>query len=313
MVKKIFTLSITIFLISFSCLLAQENQPDTKSILNQTTENSSAEKKTEPSFEIPEWLRRTNVAIEAGTDMKPKYFMETIQPLFGTQEKETVLFNQARISAKSNRTIYNLGFGARRIFKESYLLGINTFYDYQDLHQHHRAGVGFEATTDRGLEGRINTYFGVSTKRLVQEDAGGQRFEKVADGLDWEIGGPVPYLSFLKLYGGGNWYSFERFRNKYGWQMRMEYNPIKYSRLTFLMLDDNKKKEISYRFEGAMTLAFTSFHPKDILKDIKASKEIFPKIDLRDKVLDRVVRDFDITVITSTKTSSGLVVEGGKA
>lgn len=322
--RNLLLLSVSIlYLCVCSTLLADEGQPivassqqTTKSkidtVLESNTEKTLPSTEAGPSYEIPEWLRRTNVAIKAGTDMKPKYFMETIQPLFGTQEKETVLFNQTRISAKNNRTIYNLGFGARRIFKESYLLGINTFYDYQNLHQHHRAGVGFEATTDRGLEGRINTYFGVSTKRLVQEDAGGQHFEKVANGFDWEFGGPLPYLSFLKLYGGGNWYSFERFRNKYGWQMRMEYNPIKYSRLTFIMLDDNKRGDISYRFEGAMTLAFTSFHPKDILKDIKASKEIFPKIDLRDKVLDRVVRDFDITVITSTKTSSGLVVEGGK-
>lgn len=312
MIKKIAVLAVGISLFSFSCLLAQENQSDTKSILNQATKKITPEKETEDSFEVPEWVRRTNFAIEAGTDIKPKYFMETIQPLFGTQEKETVLFNQTRISSRSGRTIYNSGFGLRRIFKESYLLGVNTFYDYQDLHQHHRAGLGLEAITDRGLEGRLNTYFGVSTKRLVREDAGGQHFEKVANGLDWEIGGPLPYLSFLKLYGGGYWYSFERFHNKYGWQMRMEYNPLKYSRLAFIMLNDNKRNSIAYRFEGAMTLAFTSFCPKDILKDIKASKEMFPKINLRDKVLDRVVRDFDITVITSTKDRGGFTVEGGK-
>ena len=95
--------------------------------------------------------------------------------------------------------------------------------------------------------------------------------------------------------------------------MRMEYNPIKYSRLTFIMLDDNKRNDISYRFEGALTLAFTSFALGDILKDIKTAREAFPKIDVRDKVLDRVVRDFDITVISSTKSkSTGLTVEGGR-
>ena len=40
---------------------------------------------------------------------------------------------------------------------------------------------------------------------------------------------------------------------------------------------------------------------------------MYPKIDLREKVLDRVVRDFDITVIKSTKSkATGLTVEGGR-
>jgi hypothetical protein len=276
-------------------------------------ENTTLPDPPEEKIEIPDWVKRTNFAVELGTDMKPKYFLETIQPLFGTQNKETVLFNQTRISGSSNRTTYNLGFGARKIYSESYLLGFNAFYDFQDLHQHHRAGFGLEAITDRGLEGRMNGYFRVSSKRLVRDDGINEYFEKVANGLDWEFGGPLPYLSFLKLYGGGNWYNFEHFANKCGWQMRMEYNPIKYSRLTFIMLDDNKRNDISYRFEGALTLAFTSFALGDILKDIKTAREAFPKIDVRDKVLDRVVRDFDITVISSTKSkSTGLTVEGGR-
>lgn len=274
-----------------------------------TTQDPAA---AESALDVPDWIKRTNVAIEAGTDIKPAYFVETVQPLLGTQDKETVLFTQGRVSARDYRTTYNLGFGARRIFSDSLLLGVNTFYDYQDLHQHHRAGVGFEAITDRGLESRLNTYFKVSNMRLVEENAGGENFEEVANGLDWEIGGPLPYFNFLKVYGGGSWYSFERFANKYGWKMRAEYNPVKYSRVTFEMFDDNKTNNVDYRVEGAVTLAFTSFRPKDIIHDLKASREAFPKINLRDKVLDRVVRDFDITVIASTKTRAGLTVEGGK-
>lgn len=222
------------------------------------------------------------------------------------------MFTQARISGQDNRAIYNLGFGARRIFKDVYLLGTNIFYDYQDLHQHHRSGVGFEAMTDRGLEGRVNTYFKVSDIRQVEENAGGQNFEKVANGLDWEIGGPIPHLSVLKLYGGGYWYNFERFPDKYGWKMRAEYNPVKYSRVVFEIRDDNKRDSNAYRLECAITLAFSSFHPRDILNDLKASKEAFPKINLKDKTLDRVVRDFDITVIETTKQRGGLVVEAGR-
>lgn len=263
--------------------------------------------------QIPDWVKRTNFSVQAESDTKTKYFIETIQPLLGTQDNDTVLFTQARASVRGNRGIYNLGVGARRILNNAFLLGINSFYDYQDYHQHQRAGVGFEMITDRGLEGRVNTYLRASDIRQIEENAGGQNFEKVANGLDWEAGGPVPFLSFLKLYGGGYWYSFERFKDKAGWKARAEYNPVKYSRLVFEMFDDNKRGNPGYRVEGAITLAFTSFALKDILNDFKAAEEMFPKMNLRDKVLDRVVRDFVITVISTTKTKTGLVVEGGRS
>src|SRR3989338_4013659 len=218
--------------------------------------------------DIPDWVKRTNFGIEAGTGQRPKYFFETIQPLLGTQEEDLVFFNQSRISERSSRPVYNLGLGLRRVFSDKWLLGLNSFYDYQDLHKHSRGGVGFEAISDLGIESRINTYIGISRKRLVGEDSANEYFEKVANGFDWELGAPLPYLPFLKIYGGGNWYTF----------------------------------------------AFTSFSPKDLLNDFKGSKTAYPKVNLRDKALDRVVRDFDITVIKSTKSkATGLTVEGGRA
>ena len=262
---------------------------------------------------IPDWIKRTNFGLQAQTDQKPQYFLETVQPLLGTQHNDVVLFNQTRITGEGNRSVYNLGFGLRKVFRQSYLLGINSFYDYQDLHQHSRAGVGVEAITDQGLEARMNSYIRVSRSRLVQEDPFNSYYERVANGFDWELGAPLPYLPFLKVYGWGNWYNFEHFYNKYGWQTRLEYTPAKYSRLDFIILDDNKGSRMNYRFEGVITLAFTSFAWKDILKDIKGAREAYPKLDLQDKVLDRVVRDNSITVIKSTKSkTTGLTVEGGR-
>jgi Inverse autotransporter, beta-domain len=296
MIKKIFITGFFCF-ISATSLLAADPQPN--SIF---------------SFEsIPEWVSRVKVAMEGGSDIKPRYFLESVQPLSGSQDQDVVYFNHARISSSDYRTTYNMGVGARRVFKDKFLLGANIFYDFQDLHQHHRAGAGLEAFTDRGLEARLNTYFRISSPRLVNEVSGVQEYEKVANGLDWELGSPLPYLPFLKLYGGGNWYSFEKFRNKYGWKARLEYNPVKNSRLVFSVLDDNKRGSTDYRIEGAITLAFTSFNPRDIINDIKTSKQMFPKINLQEKTLERVVRDFDITVIKYNKNVNGLIIEGGKS
>lgn len=282
--------------------------------LNQSEEEQPANLKEEVLPEIPDWVKRTNIAIEAGTDIKPRYFLETIQPLFGSHRKDIILFNQSRVSGSDYRTTYNTGFGARKIFRDSLLLGANMFYDYQDLHKHSRAGAGFELITDRGIETRVNTYLRISHERLVKDDGVNEYYEKVANGLDWEFGLPVPYLPVLKLYGGGNWYDFEHFKNKYGWKFRAEFTPVKYSRLNFEILEDTKRDSVDYRVEGAITLGFTSFAFRDIIRDIKGVKEAYPKVDLCDRVLDRVVRDFDITVIKKTKSkSTGLTVEGGKS
>lgn len=219
----------------------------------------------------------------------------------------------SRISERAERPMYNTGLGLRKILAEKYLLGINTFYDYQDLHKHHRGGVGFEAITDKGLEARINTYLRISRERLVQEDAFNKYYEKVANGLDYELGGPVPYSSFLKMYAGGYWYDFEHFKNKYGWKLRAEITPIRYSRLNLELFDDTKRDNPGYSVEGVLTFGFTSFSPSDIARDFRPTEEAYPKVDLHKKMLNRVVRDFDITVIKSTKSKmNGLTVEGGK-
>jgi hypothetical protein len=266
------------------------------------------------SKHTPDWLKRTNFSIALESDEKPTYFFETIQPLFGTQDDDIVLFNQTRIAQKSLRPVYGTGFGARTTFHDKYLLGINTFYDYQDLHRHQRGGVGFEAMDDLGLEVRLNTYLRISKERVVKEEGSNEYKEKVANGLDWELGIPFPFMPYLKAYGGGYWYDFEHFKNKVGWKTRLEFIPVPYSRLNLEMFDDTKRDSIGYRFEGAVTLAFTSFDWDDIIRDLKLAKEGHPKIDLRKKTLDRVIRDFDITVIKSTKSKgTGLTVEGGKS
>lgn len=280
--------------------------------LGSPKEKAGSEDK-EGSWDVPEWVKRTNFTVQAGTDQKPQYFLETIQPLFGSQNKDIVFFNQTRVSSQDERPKYNLGFGLRKIFADSLLLGVNSFYDYQDLHKHSRGGVGFEAITDRGLEARLNTYIRISNRRLVYDDGVNSYYEKVANGFDWELGLPLPYIPSVKVYGGGNWYNFEHFRNKYGWKFRTEFTPIKYSRLNFEIFDDTKRSKAGYRFEGALTFAFTSFSPREIINDIASAKNAYPKVNLGDRVLDRVVRDFDITLIKSKKNkTTGITVEAGR-
>ena len=264
------------------------------------------------SEEIPEWLKRTSYAIELENDQKLKYYFETVQPLWESQDECEVLFNHSRISLKDGRPTYNLGLGLRKLVDEDLLLGGNIFYDYQDLHKHSRLGIGGEYIT-QDLEARLNTYWRIVNARIVSENDSEKIIEKVANGFDGEIGGPVPFFRILSVYGGGYWYHFDHFQNKYGWMARSELKPNDCTRLTLNLYNDTKRGGMSYSLEGAVNLKFTSFAWSDILADLGEMKKTYAKADLKDKMLDRVVRDFDITVVRFKEDkTTGLTVEAGR-
>ena len=102
-VKKLYFLTIAVLIVSlsaFSFVFADEGKkPDINAAIAKPQKKESSVK--EPAFEIPDWVKRTNVAISAGSDERPKYFLETIQPLLGTQDKDVVFFNQSRISEEA--------------------------------------------------------------------------------------------------------------------------------------------------------------------------------------------------------------------
>lgn len=286
--KKISLISIAIMLVGL-CKLAW-------------SENSS----------IPEWLKRTSYAIELENDEKLKYYFETVQPLWESGDECKVLFNHSRISLKDDRPTYNFGLGLRELFNEKLLLGGNIFYDYQDLHKHSRLGIGGEYIT-QGLEARLNTYWRIVNARIVSENDSEKTIEKVANGFDGEIGGPVPFFRILSVYGGGYWYHFDHFQNKYGWMARSELKPNNCTRLTLNLYNDTKRGGMSYSLEGAVNLKFTSFAWSDILADLGEMNKTYAKADLKEKMLDRVVRDFDITVVTTKENkTTGLTIEAGR-
>jgi hypothetical protein len=95
--------------------------------------------------DIPDWLRRVEVSLQYESDKHPTFYFQTVQPLCQSMDKVETFFYQPRVSLKAGDLTYNLGVGYRRLVNENLLLGVNLFGDYQDLHEHARLGVGFEA------------------------------------------------------------------------------------------------------------------------------------------------------------------------
>jgi hypothetical protein len=260
------------------------------------------------SGETPGWLKRVEFSTQVETDKKPTFSLETVQPLYQDESKVNTVFIQPRVNLRDERTLYNLGFGYRRLVSENLILGLNTFGDYQDKSRHGRVGVGFEAL-GQVLEARLNSYFGgVSSKSNIHETGAGLTVEQVVDGMDLELGAPLPYLPWLKMYGGGSWYDFKKFTDKVEWKSRLEARLNEYTRVEVYAWDDNKG-EMEYGGRLRFNVAFHAW--TDITKAFKFAKEIFPAKDLTEELLIPVERHHEIVVEQYTE-SGGLVIEAGR-
>ena len=100
------------------------------------------------------------------------------------------LFNQINLNRYDKRTTLNLGFGYRRLnADETWMGGVNAFYDHEFPNDHKRNGVGFEVVSSV-LESRVNSYHG--TTGYITDKSGTP--SKVLDGRDMGFKVALPYL-----------------------------------------------------------------------------------------------------------------------
>ena len=72
------------------------------------------------------------------------------------------IFNQINLNRFDKRTTLNLGLGYRRLnADETWMTGVNAFYDHEFPDDHKRNGVGFEVVSSV-LESRVNSYNGTT-------------------------------------------------------------------------------------------------------------------------------------------------------
>ena len=129
-----------------------------------------------------------------------------VAPLSDPSDVKNTFFTQDSVYHKDDRTTMNLGLGYRRLEMDNkLLLGVNGFYDYEFPYGNRRTSIGIEARTTVG-EVNFNQYWGSSG---WMNAANGLQ-EKSLGGTDIEIGVPLPYMNWAKVYGRGFiWYGIE--------------------------------------------------------------------------------------------------------
>jgi adhesin/invasin len=122
-----------------------------------------------------------------------------VAPLSNPNDTRNTFFTQDSIYHRDDRTTVNLGLGYRRLEMDNkVMLGANGFYDYEFPYGNRRTSIGLEARTTVG-EVNFNQYWGASNWM----NAANSYQEKSLGGTDIEVGVPLPYMNWAKVYGRG--------------------------------------------------------------------------------------------------------------
>ncbi len=249
--------------------------------------------KLEMPEDSPDWLKRTSIKVQVEEDFKPTWEIETVQPIYQSS-KEDMMFWQFNANTSDEVETYNFGVGYRNIVNPELMLGVNSFYDYQEKYEHRRWSIGVEAL-GKQYEFRANRYMALSNKKEVQTGI----FEEVLDGWDAEIGGKLIPNSELKTY-----YSYALWEGIDADDLKQQSFRIEYplnDTITFEATYTNDNNEQASNIDRNRLSAQLSI---SLGKKTISSKNLERSDDLHDKLLIPVKRENKIVV----ERKSGLLV-----
>tara|TARA_B100001057_G_scaffold218202_1_gene218360 strand:- start:1116 stop:1961 length:846 start_codon:yes stop_codon:yes gene_type:complete len=175
-----------ILVILFSVFIFSTTSANTTNIKNKFF--SSIENFFDGNF------KDTDFSIKSREGLKPEIGILTFKPL--SDSEDGLNFFQGSFFTHDDRETLNLGLGKRILSAdESFIYGLNVFYDHELDYDHQRGSLGGEIKSSI-LELNTNHYFAISSERTGKNNVK----EKVADGYDLEIGAHVPYMPTAKIY-----------------------------------------------------------------------------------------------------------------
>ena len=200
-----------LFIIFFSVFIFTTSSADTSKIKNNIF--NSIENFLNDNFDDTEF------SFKSKNGIKPEIGILTFKPLKDTDD-EISFFQGSFFTHDGNRETFNLGMGKRFLSSdESFIYGLNAFYDHELNYNHQRGSVGGEIKSSI-LELNTNHYFAISHERTGKNNVK----EEVADGYDLELGAHVPYIPTAKIFAkifeyeipGGSDYEGMEYSSKIG-------------------------------------------------------------------------------------------------
>ena len=146
---------------------------------------------------LNEHFPTSEFTLSSGLTDKVRGGILVVRPLSDPSNITNTIFTQGSLYfSDEGRKTLNLGLGDRFLTLDNkLLLGANIFYDHEFPYDHGRTSLGLEAKSSVG-EINYNKYFRNTSWKKGKSD----KQEKVLDGQDFEIGAPLPYLPWAKIY-----------------------------------------------------------------------------------------------------------------
>jgi hypothetical protein len=151
----------------------------------------------------PGWLSRTYGSFEWRSGDDPRGVVETVQPIYQSEDRARTLFFQGRGSYSDGDWLMNLGGGFRWMLPDNpdWMFGVNAFYDRQFDPDHARWGAGVEAI-GRFTTFRANYYDPTSGWITVAATPTTLIQEKALEGWDAELEAPLAFAPWASVSGG---------------------------------------------------------------------------------------------------------------
>ena len=140
-------------------------------------------------------FKGTDFTIKSKENTKPEIGILTLKPIIDNDDG-LLFFQGSFFTHDGDRETLNLGLG-NRIFlnNDTFMFGVNGFYDYELDYNHRRLGIGTEIKSSI-LELNTNRYLGLSETRVGKNNDK----EVAVDGYDIELGAHVPFIPSAKIY-----------------------------------------------------------------------------------------------------------------
>ncbi|MFA6320284.1 MAG: inverse autotransporter beta domain-containing protein [Candidatus Omnitrophota bacterium] len=303
--KSIFAAVITVFVLFITSV----------SFASQASTTSTNQSEIKPYWFLDapkEWPAQVMPGMRGGTE-KLKSYIDNLIPVFGT--KDIILFADYKsVMGARGSNEENIGIGLRDLlFDEKLILGGNFFYDTrytENKIRHHQLAFGLEGLT-KWVDVRSNFYFPISGRQMLSGDTtylfGSKSldvqntYEEPLTGIDYEAGVLIPclsdYVETRAFLGGYNYFPGIG-KGLNGIKARFEVRPIKALTVNVEMKSDNYGAP-QYFVEGFMTIPLDTMNVFKIKNPFTEFGKYFSYKkgirSLRERMVDRVVRDIDVT------------------
>ena len=167
------------------------------SALNKASSIVNSKTNTAVGSFLNEHFPTSEFSLSSGLTDKVRGGVLVVAPLSDPSNITNTIFTQGSLYfSDEGRKTLNLGLGNRFLTLDNkLLLGANAFYDHEFPYDHGRTSLGLEAKSSVG-EINYNKYF----RHTSWKKGKGDKQEKALDGHDIEIGAPLPYLPWAKIY-----------------------------------------------------------------------------------------------------------------